>query len=184
MPSPISFRCPLPPEALRFESMTAQQALSTLDSIELTLMADKADLKAEDLLGQPAAVTMALREGRQRHFNGIVTRFGIGQSRGRYFQYQATLRPWLWFLTRAADCRIFQSLTVPAIVQKVFGDHGAIANFEFKLFRSYSPRVYCVQYREPTSTSSPACWRKKASTGTSSTAMARTSWCWWTTPAR
>ena len=148
MPSPISFRCPLPPEALRFESMTAQQALSTLDSIELTLVADKADLKAEDLLGQPAAVTMALREGRQRHFNGIVTRFGIGQSRGRYFQYQATLRPWLWFLTRTADCRIFQSLTVPAIVQKVFGDHGAIANFEFKLFRSYSPRIYCVQYRE------------------------------------
>jgi type VI secretion system secreted protein VgrG len=30
----------------------------------------------------------------------------------------------------------------------VFADHSAVANFEFKLFRSYRSRVYCVQYRE------------------------------------
>jgi len=148
MPSPISFTCPLPHEALRFESMTATQAISVLDSIELTLTADKADLSAEKLLGQPASVVMNLRKGTKRHFNGIVSRFGMGHSRGRYFQYQATLRPWLWFLTRTSDCRIFQDKTVPQIVEQVFGDHAAIANFEFKLFRSYSQRTYCVQYRE------------------------------------
>ncbi len=55
--------------------------------------------------------------------------------------------PWLWFLTRTTDCRIFQDQTVPDIVKKVFEDHG-IAKFEFKTFRTYRKWVYCVQYRE------------------------------------
>jgi type VI secretion system secreted protein VgrG len=148
MASPITFSCPLPPDALKFAAMTARQAVSALDSIELTLVADKPDIKAEDLLGQAAGVSMALRDGKARHFNGLVTRFGSGHSQGRHFQYQATLRPWLWLLTRTSDCRIYQNLTVPQIVEKVFGEHSAIANFEFKLFRSYRQRVYCVQYRE------------------------------------
>jgi type VI secretion system secreted protein VgrG len=152
MPLPITFNCPLPHASLRFESMTATQAVSALDSIEVDLVADKADIAAEKLLGQPASVVLTLRKGGKRHFNGLVARFGmgrsVGRSMGRYFQYRATLRPWLWFLTRTADCRIFQDLTVPQIVEKVFGDHAAIANFEFKLFRSYRQRGYCVQYRE------------------------------------
>ncbi|MBI5718684.1 MAG: type VI secretion system tip protein VgrG [Burkholderiales bacterium] len=149
MPSPITFICPLPADDLRFESMTATQAVSALDAVEVTLVSPRNDIAAEKLLGEPARVEVLLREGGKRHFNGIVARFGMGRSgRGRHYRYHATLRPWLWFLTRTSDCRIFQDMTVPEIVEKVFGDHGAIANFEFKLFASYRKRVYCVQYRE------------------------------------
>ncbi|MBK9136411.1 MAG: type VI secretion system tip protein VgrG [Betaproteobacteria bacterium] len=149
MPSPFNFTCPLPADDLRFESMTATQALSALEAIEVTLVSSKPDIAAEKLLGEPAGVTVALREGGKRFFNGIVARFAVGKgSRGRHYRYHATLRPWLWFLTRTSDCRIFQDMTVPEIVEKVFGDHGAIANFEFKLFGSYRKRTYCVQYRE------------------------------------
>jgi len=145
----IHFHCPLPAEDLRFESMTVAQALSALDTIEVTLVSSKADIAAEKLLGEPASVEVLLREGGKRRFNGIVVRFGMGRGgRGRHHRYHATLRPWLWFLTRTSDCRIFQDLTVPEIVEKVFGDHGAIANFEFKLYGSYRKRTYCVQYRE------------------------------------
>jgi type VI secretion system secreted protein VgrG len=92
-------------------------------------------------------VTVQLRDDAKRHFNGFVSRFGAGRHQGRYFAYQATVSPWLWFLTRTSDCRIFQDLTVPDIVKKVFEDHG-IAKFEFKTFRTYRKWVYCVQYRE------------------------------------
>jgi type VI secretion system secreted protein VgrG len=149
MPSPITFTCPLPADDLRFESMTATQALSALETIEVTLVSSKPDIAAEKLLGEAAGVEVALREGGKRRFNGLVARFGMGKSgRGRHYRYHATLRPWLWFLTRTTDCRIFQEMTVPQIVEKVFGDHSAIANFEFKLFGSYRTRNYCVQYRE------------------------------------
>ena len=130
-----------------FESMNASAGLSVLGEMQLGLVSEKADLKPEDLLGQPMTVTVQLPDEAKRHFHGYVTRFGIGTHRGRYFGYQASVRPWLWFLTRTADCRIFQEQSVPDIVKQVFEDH-VHANFEFKLFRSYRKWVYCVQYRE------------------------------------
>ena len=147
MANPISLTSPLPPEDLFFEAMTASAALSTLGEMQLSLLSEKPDLKPQDLLGKPVTVHVELHDGSKRHFNGLVSRFGVGTHKGRYFGYQATVKPWLWFLTRTSDCRVFQDLSVPDIVKKVFGDH-SVANFEFKLFRQYPPRTYCVQYRE------------------------------------
>ena len=82
-----------------------------------------------------------------RYFNGYVTRFAQGGMVGRYYEYRMTVRPWLWFLTRTADCRIFQEKTVPEIVKEVFADH-SVAVFEDGLTGTYGRREYCVQYRE------------------------------------
>ena len=147
MPPPITLTSPVPAADLLFQSMSATAGLSTLGEAQLSLLSLKPDIKPEDLLGKPVTVTVQLREGAKRHFHGYVTRFGTGVRQGRYYAYQATVHSWLWFLTRTADCRIFQDMTVPDIVKKVFEDHG-VANFEFKLFRSYRSWVYCVQYRE------------------------------------
>jgi type VI secretion system secreted protein VgrG len=145
---PFKLSSPLPAADLLFQAMTLSQGLSTLEEMQLQLLSDRPDLQAEDLLGRPMGVTSELRESGQRHFNGLVTRFGTAASQGSRFGYQATVRPWLWFLTRTSDCRIFQEQTVQEIVEAVFADHAGIASYEFKLFRSYRPRVYCVQYRE------------------------------------
>jgi type VI secretion system secreted protein VgrG len=145
--APITFTCTLPPADLRFESMSASAGLSTLGEMQLNLISKKPDLKPEDLLGKTATVAMTTADDSTRYFHGYVTRFGIGAHRSHHYGYQATVRPWLWFLTRTSDCRIFQDLTVPEIVKKVFEDH-SVANFEFKTFRSYRKWTYCVQYRE------------------------------------
>jgi len=147
MPSPITLTSPLPAADLMFESMMVSAGLSSLGEMQLNLLSPKTDLKPEDLLGKTVTVSTELREGAKRHLNGHVTRFGISGQRGSYYVYAATVRPWLWFLTRTSDCRIFQEMTVPDIVKKVFGDH-SVASFEFKLFRSYRTWTYCVQYRE------------------------------------
>ena len=147
MANPITLSSPLPPEDLFFESMTLSAGLSMLGEMQLSLLSEKPDLKPQDLLGKSVTVNVTLASGSKRHFNGYVTRFGLGAHKGRYFGYRATVRPWLWFLTRTTDCRIFQDMSVPDIVKKVFGDHG-VASFEPKLFRTYQPRTYCVQYRE------------------------------------
>jgi type VI secretion system secreted protein VgrG len=156
MPPPITLTSPLGAD-LKFESMTLSSGLSTLGEMQLQMLSEKPDLAPEKLLGKPVTVAVQLREGK-RFFNGYVSRFGLGANKGRYFGYHATVRPWLWFLSRTTDCRIFTPEniaddggegpnTVPNIVKKVFKDH-AIADFEFKLFRSYRPWTYCVQYRE------------------------------------
>jgi type VI secretion system secreted protein VgrG len=147
MPASITLTTPLPPSDLIFESMAASAGLSMLGEIEISLLSPSATIKPEDLLGKAITVHTELPDDTKRRFNGYVTRFAIGAHRGRHYSYQATVRPWLWFLTRTSDCRIFQDLSVPDIVKKVFEDH-SVANFEFKLFRSYRKWTYCVQYRE------------------------------------
>ena len=127
--------------------MAMQEGISVLGEMQLELLSSKADLKPDDLLGQPLTVSVELADDKRRHFNGHVTRFGIGRHRGRHFGYQATVRPWLWILTRTSDCRIFMDKTVRQIVEAVFADHPS-ANFKFNLFRTYHPWTYCVQYRE------------------------------------
>lgn len=144
---PITLTSPLPAAALFFESMQYSAGLSVLGDMQLQLLSPRADLKPEELLGQPITVHVQTAGEAPRHFNGYVTRFGLGMAQGRYHTYQASVRPWLWFLTRTSDCRIFQNLSVPEIVKKVFEDH-SIANFQTKLFRDYAKRTYCVQYRE------------------------------------
>ena len=77
-----------------------------------------------------------------------MSRFTQGETDDRLFtHYHAQVVPWLWFLTRQADCRIFQNLAVPDIISQVFN------LFDFKDFRlslkgSYPQLEYCVQYRE------------------------------------
>src|SRR5262249_27126055 len=63
------------------------------------------------------------------------------------YTYRLTVHPWLWFLTRTADCRIFQEKTVPDIIKEIFADH-SVAIFEDHLTAAYGKREYCVQYRE------------------------------------
>jgi type VI secretion system secreted protein VgrG len=148
MTTPLKLICPLPPQDLLFQALAAKAGLSALEEIELDLLSEKPDLAAEKVLGQPMGVELTRADGSKRFFNGICMRFGIAPPVGRYYGYRASVRPWLWYLTRTADCRIFQDMNVKEIVEKVFADHGAVANFEFKLDRSYRTRVYCVQYRE------------------------------------
>jgi type VI secretion system secreted protein VgrG len=146
-PPPIVFKSPLPAEDLLFESMTATAGLSLLGEMQLHLLSDKPDVSPDALLGQVVSVEMTLRDGSLRHYSGHCTRFGMGAPSGKHYGYAMTVRPWLWFLTRTSDCRIFQEMSVPDIVKQVFTDH-SIARFEFNLYRSYPPWVYCVQYRE------------------------------------
>ena len=61
--------------------------------------------------------------------------------------YRAEVVPWLWFLTRTSDCRIFQQKTAPEIIEQIFKDLG-FSDFKAQLSGKHPKREYCVQYRE------------------------------------
>ncbi|MGH8228992.1 MAG: type VI secretion system Vgr family protein, partial [Steroidobacteraceae bacterium] len=81
-----------------------------------------------------------------RYFHGLVTDFEQVGYRERMHEYRAVIRPWFWFLTRTADCRIFQNKSVPDIFSEVCQQAG-FSDVDMRL-GSYEPRDYCVQYRE------------------------------------
>jgi type VI secretion system secreted protein VgrG len=138
---------PLGDDVLLFHRMTATEALGRLFQFELDLLSKDPNIKFEDLLGQNVTVRLELPDDKTRYFNGFVSRFSLTGSLGDLSAYSATVHPWLWFLTRTADCRIFQEMTVPDIIKKVFRDHG-YTDFEEALSGTYRTWTYCVQYRE------------------------------------
>jgi len=66
-----------------------------------------------------------------------VSRFTQGDTDERLFtHYYAQVVPWLWFLTRQQDCRIFQNLAVNDIISQIFNP------FDFKDFRLSLKNTY------------------------------------------
>jgi type VI secretion system secreted protein VgrG len=149
-PSPRATQRPLDENALLFHAMSGREELARLFEYDVSALSTRGDILPADLLGKSVTVKVELQAGGYRYFNGYVVRFAQGTELvGRRHEYRMTLRPWLWFLTRTTDCRIFQDQTVPDIVKKVFADHAAVAVFEKPpLLSTYSKREYCVQYRE------------------------------------
>ena len=146
MPRVMEITTPLGDDLL-FHGMHAREELSRLFDYQLDLLSIKPDVDVDQILGKNVTIKLALPDDSTRYFNGFVTRFSQGARYGRYTRYSAIVRPWLWFLTRTTDCRIFQEMTVPDIVKKVFADHPT-ADFAFELTGSYKKWTYCVQYRE------------------------------------
>jgi type VI secretion system secreted protein VgrG len=139
---------PLGEDVLLFHRMTAREELSRLSEFQIALLSEQGDIDLDKILGKSVTVKLELPDDKTRYFNGYVTRFAQVSMHGRYHLYQATVRPWLWFLTRTANCRIFQDMTVPDIIKQIFDDHPQIADVKKDLTGNYRKWEYCVQYRE------------------------------------
>ncbi len=135
-------------DVLLFRRMAGNDGLSELGEYKLELLSEKADLAIDDVLGQPLTVSLDIGADLVREFNGIVTRFAVAGRAGRYAAYRATVRPWLWLLTRSADCRIFQDQDAVAIIKTIFEKY-PLADFDLGQLSATPPVMpYCVQYRE------------------------------------
>ena len=142
-----SFDSPLGADALLLRRMIGEEGVSQLFRAELQVESEGFDHDAHAVVGKPGSVKITTADGGSRFFHGIITRFDQGGRSTRVAYYRVELRPWLWLLTRRSNCRIFQNKSVPDIVAEVFQTAGQ-SDFEKKLQGSYSPRVFCVQYRE------------------------------------
>ena len=101
------------------------------------------------IIGQPCYVTLGGTTGDDRFFHGLCTEVRFVGWQGKYMEYQLSLRPWTWLLTRETECEIFHEKSVVDIITQVFNDRG-FSDFRFRTSRSYDPIPYCVQYQETT----------------------------------
>lgn len=144
---PVEITTPLGDDVLLFNRMTAAEELGRLFRFEFDLLSKEPDIKFDDILGQNITARLSLPGDKERYFNGFVSRFSQEGMVDEFHAYSMTVHPWLWFLTRTADCRIFQEKSVPDIIKEVFRDHG-FTDSEEALSDSYRTWNYCVQYRE------------------------------------
>lgn len=147
----ISVTSSLGENVLLFHSMSGSEQLGRLFEYRVQLLSEKNDIKIADVLGKNMSIHVDLPSGEKRLFNGIVTRFCSTGWQEDLSTYEAIIHPWLWLLTRTANCRIFQEKTVLDIVKEVCNDgvYGGIAELDIgHLTGSYEVLNYCVQYRE------------------------------------
>ncbi len=152
----LEFASAKPAGTFLVERFSGTEELARLFEYRVDLLSEFGNIRPDELLGTNATVSLEIAGGGQpRHFNGYVSRFAVmGVVRttafksGTAFQYQATLSPWLWFLTRASNCAIFQSKTYDAIVDEVLGRYAALKTAVTEISGPAERRDYCVQYRE------------------------------------
>ena len=105
---------PLGDDVLLFRRMTGEERLGQLFRYDAEFLSEDHNIALADLLGQNITIRYDLADGETtRYFNGFVSQFHYEGISGGFARYRAEIRPWLWFLTRVHDCRIFQTEVGP-----------------------------------------------------------------------
>ncbi len=125
----------------------------TFDIIALSL---DTHLEAKTLVGQPVLLELLTQASRTvlRPFHGHVTSFALLGSDGGLARYRLVVEPWLAFAAHTRDSRVFQSMSVPAIVDAVLGSYGGRGRlapawrWDLADASVYPERSLCIQYQE------------------------------------
>jgi len=143
----LGIATPLADNVLALRSFSIQEPLGRLFQIDAELTSEDGGIDLDKVVGHNVTLRLNVGQNQDRYFNGFVSRMMQVANKGRYSHYRATVVPWLWFLTRTADCRIFQAKSAPDIIEAVFKGHG-FNDYKLSLSGTYVTRDYCVQYRE------------------------------------
>ncbi|MFL5246137.1 MAG: type VI secretion system Vgr family protein [Gemmataceae bacterium] len=144
-PGPMVVTTPLGKDVFSLVGFMGQEAISQPFHYQLDVTADNSKEVAFDkLLGQKVAVQIDWAGGKKRFFGGICSRITQGASDNLSTSYRMELVPQIGLLSRRAQSRVFQHISVPDILKKVLKG----LDVSFELQGTFEPRDYCVQYRE------------------------------------
>jgi type VI secretion system secreted protein VgrG len=144
----FTLQTPLGKDALLLTRFVGREAMSAPFHFQLDMVSEQDQIAPNDIVGKQVGFTIVRPDDSPRYFNGFISRFSYLGKDDRLNLYRAEVVPWLWFLCKTADCRIFQGKTIPQIVEQIFGDLG-FSDYETSEIRGNHPVwEYCVQYRE------------------------------------
>jgi type VI secretion system secreted protein VgrG len=151
----IAIATPLGKDKLLLRSLTIHDQLGRPFVMRADLLSEEPAVDFLQIIGKGVTIRWDMPGDEKRYFSGYVSSFVQCPRADGFYRYQAMIVPWLWFLTRTADCRIFHAhmsqppdeMTVPGILKKVFKDHG-FDDVTPSLTGTYRTLDHCVQYRE------------------------------------
>lgn len=144
--SDLRFTITAPVGDFEVAAFTLDEALSTPFRLHLELASFDPAIDFAQLLDQP--LTLHIAQGSVlRHVHGLVSTLEQADTGHRRTRYRAVVEPALARLGLCSDWRIFQTLSVPQIIEQVLRQHG-ITDFELVSTREHLPREYCVQAGE------------------------------------
>ena len=172
---PMLVSTPLGTDKLLLVGFEGTEQISGLFSFQLDLIATNATkINFDKLLGEGMVVAIETvgenpddNEPTYRYFSGICCRFSQGNRDKEFTSYQAEIAPHFWLATRTMQSRMFQQMSVPEILKKIFKDLGMKVDYQLTaLLRSGS---IASSIKRPISISPAASWRRRGSSIFSST---------------
>ena len=142
----IRISTPLGPDVLLFHQLDGTDSLGAPFEYQAECLSEDHSIDLDKILGQQITIQLDVGD-KTRYFNAIVGAVRQDGVVGDLARYRLSLHPWIWLLSKTADCRVFQKKSVPEIVQAVCKENG-FTDFKKSLSGKYSPREYCVQYCE------------------------------------
>jgi type VI secretion system secreted protein VgrG len=143
----LAIDTPLGADVLLLQNFSGFEGISRLFNFSANFLSDNHSVSFKDIIGKQVTVSISLPNNGKRYWNGFVSRFSCLGRDASFSYYRAEIVPWLWFLTRTADCRIFQQKNIPDILKQVFNSFG-FQDFQDRTQANYPQREYIVQYRE------------------------------------
>ncbi len=143
----LRLKGPLGPKKMILVRADVVEKMSTLTETDIQFISPDHNLKMEDVVGQRLSLELDDEEGNTRYWHGYCVSCAFEGRMGGQGLYRAEVRPWLWFLTLHADCKIFQELSALEVIKKIFSERG-FSDIQDKTSSNFEKREYLVQYRE------------------------------------
>ena len=141
------FECKVSGKVFDVLSFEGNEAVFSEFKFHITIVSEE-DLDEQEFIGKECGFSILGNE-KNNDFFGYVSGFFHEGKKGRFELYKIVLEPLLRKLSLISDVRIFQELKTIEIVSKVLEESGIPKSlFESRLKNQYSPREYCVQFRE------------------------------------
>ncbi|MGH9583697.1 MAG: contractile injection system protein, VgrG/Pvc8 family, partial [Bryobacteraceae bacterium] len=139
----LALTTPAGEDVLLLNSFTGQEAISRPFRFVLDMVADvqngnPAKVKPHDLVGKQFTIRIQLEDNEERYISGYCERFSAGAQDDDFAYYSAAIVPWFSFLSLASNCRMFQNMTVPDIIQQVVSSYDYSSSFKNQLTKTYT----------------------------------------------
>ncbi len=143
----LRLKGPLGPKKMSLVRADITEKMSVLTETDIQFISPDHNLKMEDIVGQRLSLELDDDAGNTRYWHGHCISCAFEGQMGGQGLYRAEVRPWLWFLTLHADCKIFQEKSALEVIKGVFSERG-FSDIKDKTSGSFQKREYLVQYRE------------------------------------
>ncbi len=143
---PLSLLTPLD-DRFSVEKVTGSEELSHPYSYEIAAVVGNRAFKAEKLLGRAVSLRIRASNGSSSYISGLVSEIDLVEIDQEGTHCHLTIVPWFEPLHNVAGFDIFQNLSVPEIMKRMFQRY-TYAKYEMHLARTYPVMPTAVQYRE------------------------------------
>ncbi|EFE9316629.1 type VI secretion system tip protein VgrG [Escherichia coli] len=138
----------LPPDAFAVVSFHLNQSLSSLFSLDLSLVSQQfLSLEFAQVLDKMAYLTIWQGDDVQRRVKGVVTWFELGENDKNQMLYSMKVHPPLWRAGLRQNFRIFQNEDIKSILGTMLQENG-VTEWSPLFSEPHPSREFCVQYGE------------------------------------